>query len=124
MEKSAYNVVYRTKKDDGFRLVHAHGEHVYTEEGVRLAFIWYDDEGRYVEAGKAFESKLNESFTEALHKGSLYRKNYYDQLTGLPCMIYFFDLANAGKQRLLKQGKKPVLLYLQYLPMRKIWKKR
>ena len=110
-EETPYNVVYRTKKGDGYRIVHAHGEHVYTEEGVRLAFVWYDDEGSYAESYRELESNLNESYTSAFHKGTLFRKNYYDHLTGLPTMSYFFELAEAGRLRLLEQGKKPVLLY-------------
>ena len=37
--------------------------------------------------------------------------NLYDQLTGLPNMSYFFELAEAGRLRLLEQGKKPVMLF-------------
>ena len=37
--------------------------------------------------------------------------NLYDQLTGLPNMSYFFELAEAGKLSLLAQGKKPALLF-------------
>ena len=48
---SKYEVVYRTKivGGSGYRIVHAYGEHVYTDTGVRLAHVWYSDEGIYME---------------------------------------------------------------------------
>ena len=44
-----YNVVYRSRspKDGDYRILHAIGEHVYTEDGTRLAYVWYMDEGPY-----------------------------------------------------------------------------
>ena len=40
-----YSTVYRTKVAGGYRIVHARGEHVYPEDGIRLAYVWYTDEG-------------------------------------------------------------------------------
>ena len=49
MEGGRYEVVYRSKAlaSDGYRPIHATGEHVMIEEGVRLAYVWYVDEGPY-----------------------------------------------------------------------------
>lgn len=110
-DEQPYNVVYRAKLNNEYRIIHARGEHVLTENGVRLAFIWYTDEGRYLEGTSFFDNGLDKSFTEALHKGSLFRKNYFDQLTGLPNMSYFFELAEAGRLRLSEQDKHPALLF-------------
>lgn len=46
-EGGSYEVVYRTrtKRGSGYKVIHACGEHVYGEDGVRLAHIWYTDEG-------------------------------------------------------------------------------
>lgn len=117
-EERPYNVVYRVKLKNEYRILHARGEHVFTESGVRLAFVWYTDEGRYIEGTAFFENGMDKSFTEALHKGSLFRKNYYDHLTGLPNMSYFFELAEAAKLRLLEQAKTPVLLFFNLNDMK------
>lgn len=46
-EGGTYEAVYRTriKNSSEYRVVHAFGEHVYTQDGARLAHIWYVDEG-------------------------------------------------------------------------------
>lgn len=46
-EGGSYEVVYRTKtRNHGHYLViHAQGEHVYTQNGARLAIVWYTNEG-------------------------------------------------------------------------------
>ncbi len=47
-EDKTYNLVCRIKKDNGYRLIHTRGKHVMTESGVRLAVVWYIDEGEVV----------------------------------------------------------------------------
>lgn len=44
-----YEVIYRTWTEEGYRIVHAMGEHVMLETGERLAYVWYTDEGAYAE---------------------------------------------------------------------------
>ena len=110
-EDRPYNTIYRVKLKNEYRIIHSRGEHMITETGVRLAIVWFHDEGHYLEGTDFSEDRLDKAFSEALHKGSLFRKNYYDQLTGLPNMSYFFELAEAGRQRMRQQGKKPVLLF-------------
>ena len=108
-----YEVIYRTRsKTGGYRMVHAAGRHVYTDSGVRLAEVWYTDEGPYIEDAAAQVSELNRAFTNALHEESLLRASSYDYLTGLPNMAYFFELADAAKGAMLKAGEHPALLYL------------
>ena len=48
-EGGEYDVVYRTKKDGEYRIIHANGKHVYKEDGIRLAFVWYTDCGAFKE---------------------------------------------------------------------------
>lgn len=111
MDDEPYNVVYRSKVDDEYRIIHSRGEHVYTKSGVRLAVIWYTDEGAYVPDAPEFESDLNHGLNRLLHDETLKQDNYYDRLTGLPSMNYFFELALAGRQQLLAEGKEMALLY-------------
>ena len=42
----------------------------------------------------------------------------YDGLTGLPNMSYFFELAEAGRDRVLENGGTPVLLYMDFSGMK------
>ena len=46
-EGGRYEVVYRMKawRSSTYKIVHSIGEHVFTDTGERLAFVWYTDEG-------------------------------------------------------------------------------
>ena len=105
-----YDAVYRSKIGGKYKIIHAHGSHI-VRENTRLAVIWYTDEGEYSEKGEAMPSVLETSFSNSLHESSLYRKSYYDYLTGLPSMTYFFELAAEGKERMIKNGETPVMLF-------------
>ena len=50
-EGGEYDVIYRSRipETSRYRVIHAHGEHVLTEDGVRLAHVWYTNEGEYTE---------------------------------------------------------------------------
>ena len=119
-EGGKYEVVYRTiiKDGSGYRIVHAYGEHVYTDTGVRLAHVWYSDEGLYTEQAGQQEIELNQSLCDALHENSIVKASQYDYLTGLPNMTYFFELAKAGKETAQEKGVKYVLLYMNFSGMK------
>ena len=44
-----YETIYRSRIPGSteYRVIHAHGRHVVTEDGARLAQVWYTDEGYY-----------------------------------------------------------------------------
>jgi diguanylate cyclase (GGDEF)-like protein len=110
-----YDVVYRTKdhRSGGYRIIHAKGEHRYTEEGVRLAHVSYTDEGPFdSNRGDLQGSNLMLSFNEMLREESIVQQSTYDYLTGLPSMTYFFELAEAGRRAIEERGGEPVMLYL------------
>ena len=52
-----YNLVYRIKADQGYRLIHTRGQRITTETGERLAVVWYIDEGAVMLDAKAAESE-------------------------------------------------------------------
>ena len=60
-----------------------------------------------------YRDDLEEKLRESIEKG-----NYYDLLTGLPSMTYFFELAEAEKKEILKRGGKPAYLYLDFNGMK------
>ena len=119
-EGGKYEVIYRTKTkgSSDYRIVHAFGEHVYTETGVRLAHIWYADEGTYLEGPHYENAEFNRALSHALYERSLLKASYYDYLTGLPSISYFFELANTTKEDILERGGLPVMMYMDFSGMK------
>ena len=119
-EGGRYEVIYRTRRKEtaDYVVVHAIGEHVYTEDGVRLAHVWYTDEGTYVEDSAETRFEITHTLSNALHEQSMIKASRYDFLTGLPSMTYFFELAEAEKEKILKSGGEPALLYIDFSGMK------
>ena len=109
-----YEVVFRTKAgvESDYRVIHAHGEHVFTEDGIRLAQVWYMDEGKYIEGDEDSGTRMNRELNRALHEESILRAADYDALTGLPNLAHFFKQCETGKARAQKEGKTSTLLYV------------
>ena len=118
-EGREYNMVYRTRtaKSSDYIVIHALGEHIYTDEGTRLAVIWYTNEGAYSPEGKEGGDWVSDH-SRLLANASVAQRNCYDSLTGLPNMSYFFELADAGVRALLAQGKQPAVLFLDMCGMK------
>ena len=112
-EGGRFETIYRLRKMDGtgYVVIHAYGEHIYGEGGVRLAQVWYADEGDYTEASAGRGLELSQSLSNALHEESILKANYYDYLTGLPSMTYFFELAEEGKALIQASGDNAAFLY-------------
>ena len=119
-EGGKYEVIYRTsmKNGAGYKIIHAMGRHVYTELGVRLAHIWYTDEGMYSEEPHENESELKRAMGNVLRLESMEKARSYDYLTGLPTMTRFIEQAESEKEDLLKQGAQPILLYINFSGMK------
>ena len=120
-EGGSYEAVYRSRRkgSSDYVIIHARGEHVITDTGVRLAQVWYTDEGAYTgDATVPGMSELTDSLSNALHEQSLVKASHYDFLTGLPNMTYFFDLADSGKEIIRRRGDQPVLLYMDLSGMK------
>ncbi len=113
-EGGEYEAVYRVKVrgGDDYRVIHANGAHVYTDTGVCLAHVWYTDEGIWSDGPEDDGSRIGLAMKSALHEDSILKENRYDHLTGLPNLSYFFELAEAGKQAIHRNGDHAVLLYL------------
>ena len=121
-EGGRYEVVFRSRNYGGgaYHIVHGVGEHIYTEDGIRLAYVWYTDEGAYtVESEDSRTTALNRAFNTALHEESMLRASYYSYLTGLPSMSYFFELAQARKDAIIEEGGIPTLLYMDLRGMKR-----
>ena len=114
-EGGTYETVYRsrTKYGSEYNIIHAMGEHVYTETGVRLAYVWYTYEGAFTEK-TAQSMTLSSSLKNALYEESFLKASYYDHLTGLPAMTYFFELAMIRKEAIERDGGKAVMIYTDF----------
>jgi hypothetical protein len=100
-EGGDYDVVYRTKApdEDHYTIIHALGKHVPTNDGRQLAVIWYADEGA-IKTGPETEdievnlTVLNHTMQDILSADYVMRRYHYDDVTGLPNMSYFIQLAS------------------------------
>ena len=119
-EGGEYEAIYRSKdpSGSGYMILHARGRHVFTEDGVRLAYVWYTREGAYVPDELAQETELSRMLNRSLHDESMVRENNFDHLTGLPAMTYFFELAELGRERVLAAGGEPCVLFLDLSGMK------
>ena len=118
-ECGKYDVVYRSRtcNSKDYRIMHAVGEHVITEEGVRLAYVWYTDEGDYTASGNRQSFPLNEMLRRSLYETSMISATNFDVLTGLPSMSYFFELADQ-RRRNRKVAGRGVVLYMNLSGMK------
>ncbi len=104
VEDEPYNVIYRALIGDGYRIVHSYGKHILTDDGTRLAVVWYVDEGTYIGKEQIHDDSITRNYSISLNETSLKRKTEHDTLTGIPNMTYFFDLSVASRDEVLAAG--------------------
>lgn len=119
-EGGSYDVIYRAKKDvdSDYFLVHAKGEHIYPEDGVRLAQVWYTDEGPCETGDRVGKQELKQELLDSVQEESILKASSYDYLTGLPSMSYFFELADAGRDNMMSEGDQHIILYMDISNMK------
>ncbi|MBR1483845.1 MAG: GGDEF domain-containing protein [Ruminococcus sp.] len=119
-EGGSYEVVYRTltANHKNYKIIHSFGEHVFAEDGTRLAYVWYTDEGSYTDEADNQQSAVNAAFCKALQQESFIKASYYDFLTGLPCMSYFFELADDWRTNHASKETPVALLYMDLCGMK------
>ena len=117
-EGGEYNAIYRTKVDGDYIIVHALGRHVYAKTGERLAVVWYTDEGGYSAEGADFDTHLSKALNLAMRENTHYHENHFDNLTGLPGMTYFYELAEVGNAAMRARGERPAMLFFDLCGMK------
>ena len=119
-ETEVYDVIYRTKNKENnkYKIVHANGKHVFLENGVRLAYVWYFDEGEYIENGTSQNNNLSKALNNALHRESFLNNVRYDYLTGLPSVALFFEEAEEGKKKIKESGKEVAYVFFDFSGMK------
>ena len=118
-EGGRFEAVYRlqTHKSLAYKIIHANGEHITTETGDVISYVWYTDEGAYSgtveDSGRSAlnDNILSDAFRRALREESMVHQSYYDALTGMPNMTYFFDIAESRRKVAAEEGKKPLILF-------------
>lgn len=115
----SYEVLYRTRTENcsDYKLIHAVGEHFQTSTGVRLAQVWYMDEGSFASSDAAGPS-LKLAVNTALREESFTLEQHYDHLTGMPALAYFFELAKDGVEAIRRAGGSPAILYFDLVGMK------
>ena len=98
-------------KDPDYIILHAYGKSIYPKPGVRLCLTWYAFEGHYTPEQGKNETVLNQTLERFLTEGSQYKGIYYDYMTGLPNMSYFYELAEAGRKRMQAQNTGFAMLF-------------
>ena len=121
-EGGKYEAIYRTHMHGSseYKILHAQGDHVITEDGSRLAYIWYTDEGSYSEhdeGGSGIEN-LSRALSSALRMESVIKASYFDYLTGLPSMSYFFELAEIYRKQMIERGRAVAVLFMDFSGMK------
>ena len=111
VEGGDYNVVFRSKIKDKWHIIHARGEHIYPEPNVCLAVIWYTNEGEYVPEAEENESVLHRPHSRSLIEEALGSKIYFDNLTGLPNMTGFLEIADARRKTMWLQESRPAIVF-------------
>ena len=108
-----YDIVYRTRtlKHPDYIILHAYGKSIYPKPGVRLCLTWYAYEGHFSQDQGTYESVLNQTLSRFLNEESQYRGTYYDYMTGLPNMAYFYELAEAGCKKMQEQNVDSAILF-------------
>ena len=115
-----YDAVYRSRfvNNNEYRIIHAKGEHVYTEDGVRLAYIWYTDEGPWFSENSARHLTLGYSLRRAMTDKEAVNAANFDALTGLPSMAFFFELVNQLRRDRKAISKSAAVLYMNLCSMK------
>ncbi len=119
-EGGEFNVVYRSRKADesDYTMIHAVGEHFYTDTGVRLAVVWYMDEGSPFSGDDRDADGMNKTFKEIIYRETRLHKGYFDNLTGFPSMTYFFELAEEGCRKIKEEGSIPAFVFIDLSGMK------
>ena len=113
-----YNVHYRSKKPNGFgyNIIHSRGKHIVMGDGTKLAQIWYMCEGEY-NHNDIEDIDYNRMVTNSFSNRNDIN-DYYDYLTGLPMMNYFFEIAESEAKNLLNKNLLPTILFIDFTGMR------
>lgn len=107
-KRSGYDLVFRSRHDDGYHVIHAIGKWQIMPDGTELALLTYAD--------------LTENFdamSGTIEDYHLFREDafYTDSLTGLPNLNYLNQFADERVHALRVKGETPILIYADVISM-------
>lgn len=106
--RSEYDLVFRTRHEDGYHVIHAIGKWQTMPDGTELALLTYSDLTANLDA-----------MSGTMEDYHLFRKDQFftDPLTGLPNLNYMNQFADERVHALRVGGKRPVLIYADVMGM-------
>lgn len=117
-KKAPYDIIYRSKVRDVYKIIHAFGKHVKKQDAT-LAVVWYNDEGDYQEEGEQKGNFLSAAYSNLMRANSVERLLQYDYLTGLPTINHFFYLCDTNfYPKSVEKGETPVMLFFDMSGMK------
>ncbi len=98
-----YNVVFRSRHEDGYHYVHAIAQWMTMEDGSELALLIYTD-----------VSESSETILKNAERYGLLHKDlfYTDPLTDLPNTNYLYEYSKERIHSIRVHGKHPILAYI------------
>ena len=106
--RSGYDLIFRTRHEDGYHIIHAVGRWQTMPDGTELALLSYSDLTQNFDA-----------MSGTLEDYHLFRSDefYTDPLTGLPNINYMIQFADERVHAIRTLGKTPVLIYADVISM-------
>ena len=103
-----YDLIFRTRHEDGYHVLHAIGKWQTMPDGTQLAVLTYFD----------LTSSLN-AISGTIEEYHLFKADefYTDPLTKLPNLNYMLQFSDERVHALRTQGKTPVLIYADVVSM-------
>lgn len=121
LKEDTYHAIYRNKTDrqQEYHIIHSEGRRIHSPGTGDFFVVWYMDETKDITGDtSAIEESMHAYITENIKVSNLARQNQYDDLTGLPNMSYFLQLAEAWKKQTLARHADLVLLYMDFSNMK------
>ena len=120
--EQTYDCVYRSwsPRLGDYGIVHAVGRHVIMEDGTPLIVVYYMDESAHAQEGEPsdYANDIKNLFAQMISNKMPILNSYYDTLTGLTNMAYFFELATASREKIAESGEVFTVLSLNFNGMK------
>ncbi len=106
--RSDYDLVFRSRHEDGYHVIHAVGKWQIMPDGTELALLTYSD-----------LTANSDAVTGTTENYNLFRRDqfYTDPLTSLPNLNYLNQFADERVHAIWTAGKTPVLIYADVISM-------
>ncbi len=107
--RSDYDVIFRSRHEDGYHFIHAVGKWQVMEDGTELAMLVYAD-----------VSKSTQEISRLSERYRLFQKDHFysDPVTGVPNLNYLQEFAEEKVHAIRIEDKEPFVLYFDVCSMK------